>query len=160
MTPPPHQGRIVTRSTATAPPLATTHRPTHGPTTSPHHGNRSTAHLHEPTHGAELHHDAAAGERRHTSGERDDAQDDQALDTKCWNRGSTNNHKNTRHGNKCPGRRTTCMLASLIPLGSTLTQGLHGHLKASRRRSAHATPSGELGAHVRALPGNPAFSTF
>ena len=33
-------------------------------------------------------------------------------------------------GDERPGRRTGCMLASLIPLGSTPTQGLHGHLKA------------------------------
>jgi len=37
---------------------------------------------------------------------------------RCRNRASTNDHRNTRHGDKRPGRRTACILACLIPLGS------------------------------------------
>ena len=41
----------------------------------------------------------------------------------CWNRGSTNNYKNTKN-TRIPGRRTVCILASLILLGSDSYTGI------------------------------------
>ena len=76
-----------------------------------------------PTYSLELHCLAASGKRRRATGEGNDSHDELSLDTNCWNRGSTDDHKDTRHGDERPGRRT--MLTSLISLDSTCEQRLH-----------------------------------
>jgi len=106
-------GRIDTRSTAAASPLATMHRPTHGPVTSPCRCQRALCRCTEPPLPSRCRPSPAClpqGEclPRRTS-----------PDTNCWNQGSTDHHKNMRYGDERSGRRMACILASLIPLSST-----------------------------------------
>jgi len=106
-------GRIDTRSIAAASPLATMHMPTHGPATSPCRRQRALCRCTEPLLPSRCQPTPARLRRGECLPRRT------SPDTNCWNRGSTDDHKNTRYGDERHGRRTACMLASLIPLGST-----------------------------------------
>ncbi|CAL4987097.1 unnamed protein product [Urochloa decumbens] len=39
----------------------------------------------------------------------------------CWNRGSTHNHKNTRHDDERPSRRTCLRVTNTAPPGASIT---------------------------------------